>query len=554
MADPTAAPAGRPGLPSPRADRAALAALALALCGAYLAAELYLLDGRLGFPLDDSWIHLAFGRSLAAGEGLAINPGEPVAGSTAPLWTALFALWVALPGSAVAWAKAAGSLLFAAVVLLAHGLARDLIGGPTREGGLGRGLALLAGGLTAATGWLVWSALSGMEIALFTALTLLGVRLHLRERREPARRPWSLAVLGLAVLARPEGALLVALALADRLLCFRRVPEPGAGDAALVWEPPDRRRLAAAGLGALAAAALVAPVAAYYAWIGGGPLPTTLAVKTGHDAGLHLPDLRYLHVAFGVLFRAQPWCAVLAPAGAVALLGRLGTGRDRGLLPALWVAGLPLAYSCLGGSPLVGNFGRYLFPLLPFVVVLGALALEPLATALAPGRERLRRALAALALAGLVGPAATELVRGAELYARNVHDIEEGDGAMVRWLAERLPPEALLGVVDLGYAAAELPNPILDLVGIASPEVSGFVRRARAEGRSWRDGVLEFVEERRPDYLMVFPDWLPAVAAPGSPFRPLHAVRVPGNITLGGDLIVLYSTPWTRYPLREEGR
>lgn len=549
MADSTAAPAGRPGLRSPRADRAALAALALALCGAYLAAELYLLDGRLGFPLDDSWIHLAFGRSLAAGEGLAINPGEPVAGSTAPLWTALFALWVALPGSAVAWAKAAGTLLFAAVVLLAHGLARDLVRDRTREGDPGRGLALLAGGLTAATGWLVWSALSGMEIALFTALTLAGVRLHLRERREPERRPWSLAVLGLAVLARPEGALLVVFALADRLLVFRRAGEGAPGGAALSLEPPGRR-LAAAALGALAAAALVAPVAAYYAWIGGGPLPTTLAVKTGHDAGLHLPDLRYLHVAFGVLFRAQPWCTVLAPAGAVALLGRLGTGRDRGLLPALWVAGLPLAYSCLGSSTLVGNFGRYLFPLLPFVVVLGVLALEPLAAALAPGRGRLRRALAALALAALLGPAAAELVRGAERHARNVRDVEEGDGAMVRWLQERLPPEAVLGVVDLGYAAAELPNPILDLVGIASPEVSGFVRRARAEGGSWQDGVLAFVEERRPDYLMLFPDWLPPVAAPGSPFRPLHAVRVPGNITLGGDLIVLYSTPWTRYPLR----
>lgn len=543
MADALATQATRPRL---GIDRAALTALALALCGAYLAAELYLLDGRLGFPLDDSWIHLAFGRSLAAGHGLAVNPGEPVAGSTAPLWTALFALWAALPGSELSWAKGAGALLFAGVVLLAHGLARDL--------GLGRGLAFFAGSLTAATGWLVWSALSGMEIALFTALTLAGIRLHLRERREPERRPLSLAVLGLAVLARPEGALLVALALVDRFLLLRPLPDPAPEGAGLAWEVPGRRRLVSAAGGALLAAAIVAPVAAYYAWIGGSPLPTTLAVKTGHDSGLHLPDLRYLHVAMGVLFRAQPWCAVLAPAGALVLLRRLGTGRDGGLLPALWVAGLPLAYACLGsgdGTPLVGNFGRYLFPLLPFVVVLGVLALEPVASALAPGRSRLRRALAALGLVALLWPAAAELVRGAGRYAKNVLDVEEGDGAMVRWLEERLPPEAVLGVVDLGYPAAELPNPILDLVGIASPEVSAHVRRARAEGGSWQDGVLAFIEERRPDYLVLFPGWLPQAAAAGSPFRPLHAVRVPDNITLGGDVIVLYATPWTRYPLRE---
>ena len=58
----------------------------------YLLVEIYLLSGRLGFPLDDSWIHLVFARNLAQGEGLSFNPGELVPGSTAPLWTALLSL------------------------------------------------------------------------------------------------------------------------------------------------------------------------------------------------------------------------------------------------------------------------------------------------------------------------------------------------------------------------------------------------------------------------------------------------------------------------------
>ena len=49
-----------------------------------------------GFPLDDAWMHLVYARALAAGEGLAFNPGQPEAGVTAPLWTVLAALveWV----------------------------------------------------------------------------------------------------------------------------------------------------------------------------------------------------------------------------------------------------------------------------------------------------------------------------------------------------------------------------------------------------------------------------------------------------------------------------
>src|SRR4030095_4385759 len=45
--------------------------------------------GAAGFPLDDSWIHLQFARNLAAGAGFSYNPGRPIAGSTAPLWTLL---------------------------------------------------------------------------------------------------------------------------------------------------------------------------------------------------------------------------------------------------------------------------------------------------------------------------------------------------------------------------------------------------------------------------------------------------------------------------------
>ena len=59
-----------------------LLVLAVAFGAAPWVAEAYLLDGSQGFPLDDSWIHLAFARDLATGGGLSINPGELVAGTT----------------------------------------------------------------------------------------------------------------------------------------------------------------------------------------------------------------------------------------------------------------------------------------------------------------------------------------------------------------------------------------------------------------------------------------------------------------------------------------
>jgi hypothetical protein len=506
----------------------------LTACLRYLFAEIGRLRGGLGLPLDDSWIHLQFARNLAHGFGLSYNPGELVTGSTAPLWTALLALLFPLPGDVTLWAKLLGTALYLAGIDATWRLAREL--------GLGWGLAALAAGLTLTTSWLVWSALSGMEVSLFVLLSLWGMILHLRERGHRDRPPLSLAVLAVAVLARPEGLLLLLLAFLDRVLAF--------GDG-LRWRRPSPRTLLAGA--ALAACALAGPLL-FYAWAGGSVLPTTWAAKGGGAPRSPLPDFRYLANVLGVFFRPQPWMTLLAGAGAVSLAARLGTPRDRGLLPALWLCGLPLAYSLLTPGPtrMLGNFGRYYFPLFPVLVVLGALGLEPAALSLAPRiRSRvLRTALGGAAAAAILAPTLAALVQGQRFYAQNVANVEESDVAVARWLAARLPPGALLAVNDIGALKYFLPNRVVDLASIATPEIGREVQRAAAAGVPWSDAMLAALARRRPDYVVVFPSWFPGLARDPR-FRPVHALPIAGNVTMGGDEIVVYATPWTRYPLRD---
>jgi hypothetical protein len=527
----------------PRAERPRLLVLlaaAILACAGYAAAEWYLLGGDVGFPLDDSWIHLQFARNLAAGDGLSYNPGEAVTGSTAPLWTALLSLVFLLPGGTAAaiWgAKLLGSALYLAGVHATWRLAREL--------GLSPGLAQLAAALALATSWLVWSALSGMEVPLFVLLSVWGMVLHLRERRRPERPPLACGLFGLAALARPEGFLLLAAAALDRLLVFDRD-----ADGALRWRRPDGSGLAVGiGLAALA----VLPVLAFYVAAGGSVLPTTFAAK-GAEVRRWLPDARYVYQVLGILFRPQPWAVLFVGAGMAALVERLGTARDRGLLPALWLLGLPLAYSTMspaGAHWIAGNFGRYYFPLFPVVAVLGVLGLERAAAALGPrvtaGRLRLplRAALAAL----LLWPTAAVLVEGALFYARNVANVQASDVRVARWLAPRLPPEAVLAVNDIGALKFLLPNRVIDLAGIATPEVRRRMNAAAARHEPWERAVAAYLDERRPDYLVIFPDWFPYLSQDPR-FKPVAGVRVEDNITMGGDEVVVYATPWTRHPLR----
>jgi hypothetical protein len=515
-----------------------LFAAALLACLGYFAAEATLLSGGLGFPLDDSWIHLQFARNLTQGHGLSYNSGELVTGSTAPLWTALLALLFYLPGSVIVWTKLLGVLFYLAGVDATWRLAREL--------GASRGLASLAAGLTLATSWLVWSALSGMEIPLFVLLSLWGLLLHLRERAHPDRPPLALALFAVASLARPEGLLLLVLAVLDRCFVFDREGEEDGGD--LRWRRPPARQLL---LGAaLATCALAGPLL-FYGWAGESVLPTTYAAK-GAGGVRHLPDLRYVYNVLGIFFQAQPFATLAAGAGIVALVQRLGTRRDRGLLPALWLLGLPLAYATLAPAPtrLLGNFGRYYFPLFPVLVVLGVLGLAPAIEALGrlrAGRVRLPAALLLTLL--LVAPTLGKLAQGAPFYARNVANVEDSDVRIARWLAERLPPEAVLAVNDIGAIKFLLPeNPIVDLASIATPEIGREIRESQAAGLSWSQGMLAALARKQPDYVVIFPSWIPAVDK-NPVYRPVYRLPIADNITMGGDEIVVYATPWTRYPL-----
>ena len=119
---------------------------ALVVVAAALPLSLYLLRehavaGAAGFPLDDSWIHLHFARNLAEGAGFAYNPGVPVAGSTAPLWTLLLGAAVRVGGARLLVAKLLGVACTLVAALLTRRLALAL--GAGRAGARVAGVALL---------------------------------------------------------------------------------------------------------------------------------------------------------------------------------------------------------------------------------------------------------------------------------------------------------------------------------------------------------------------------------------------------------------------------
>jgi hypothetical protein len=500
--------------PGRRLGWLAIPAIALALV------VYYRLKSGAGYPLDDSWIHLAFARQFAAGHGFGIHPGQWSTGSTAPLWTLLLAAGQALGLGHATWPWFLGTVALAATGLAAAQVLHRLRAGEPAP--------LLGGLLAMSTAGLVWSAAGAMETPLFTALLLLAWAEFLR-----GSRLWGIPA-GLAMLARPEG-LLFALLLA---LCARRV------------------RSAIVNLAL--AAAMYAPYAVYCAVVSGRIWPSTFYAKTTR-AIAGPPDVGYVLDSLGLIARLMPVLIVILHAGIALRLARRSGGpgapRPRGwadrlarwrpILPGvLFVPALVLAYASMGRTFLfagvAGNFGRYFFPLAPVLAVLGVHAVAG-ATAASARRQWVMTALAAL-VAWNGGMA----VGRADFFAHNVRDINAMQVEMARRLGRGLPRGSLVAANDVGALACLTDLRVLDLVGIVSPEVQQVLfPLARADRRTRQEALFRLIVKLRPEAIVVFPQWYPEILQSLGPvLEPMEEIRVPDNITSGQSALVAYRLRW----------
>src|ERR1700690_4608252 len=109
-------------------NRRDLITLAIA---AIIGAVIYLFTSafidRIGFPLDDSWIHQTYARNLALHGQWAFQLGHPSAGSTAPLWTFLLAIGVWLGLAPYFWTYLIGALTLFGLGVLTEATARSLL-------------------------------------------------------------------------------------------------------------------------------------------------------------------------------------------------------------------------------------------------------------------------------------------------------------------------------------------------------------------------------------------------------------------------------------------
>ena len=360
----------------PPMRRSWLVGLGACLLAAVVVVGFYRHEGGSGYPLDDSWIHLTFARHLARGEGFGANPHQSTPGATSPLWVVLLAAGFLLGADHSVWPWFLAALLLGTAAFLCSRIIVEARRRAAEPPHATLDLCALLCGLTVALlGPLVWSAAGAMEVPLFSAL--VAATLLAFARRDATRRRDALAwggLVGLAALARPEGLLLAPILALTEVVHRRR-------DAVLD-----------VALALLCCAVVYSPSALFCLASSGRLYPNTFYAKTTALVS-GPPDARFWLDFIRFLIGVSP-VTLLALVLGLATLGRTlvtpRSARSTGARPmwavALFALGLPFAYSLMGRTFLfagfAGNFGRYLYPMMPCALVLGFWGTEVLVTAL----------------------------------------------------------------------------------------------------------------------------------------------------------------------------
>jgi len=462
--------------------------------GVYLAVSA--LYYKVGFPLDDSWIHLTYARNLALFGEWAFQPGKPSAGSTAPLWTALLSIGFFLKLAPYIWTYLLGTLL-----LWGLGISGEMI---LRRVSPAYQSRFPWVGVFLILEWhMVWSAASGMETLLHALLIMMVLGMLM----SGSRRFMALGLLaGLSVWVRPDGITLLGPIAVH----------------ALIGSDGRKKRWRDLSLFVIGFASLFVPYLLFNLVLAGTPMPNTYYAKQAEYVGWQaLPFL----TRFGRLslqFLAGPSLALLP--GAIGWFIFSLRERNWGALAGVvWFAGYLFLY--VERLP-VYQHGRYIMPAMPIFFLWGLASLLEFTTSKKFGRYHWAFAAGWNFLVGTL--CVVFWLVGANTYAQDVALIESEMVASAKWVAENVPENEIIAAHDIGALGYYDTHDLIDLAGLVSPEVIPFIRD--------EEKLAELLDEKDAGYLIAFPEFYPLLSTWAKPVFITNGI----GPDLGGENMIVF--------------
>lgn len=423
---------------------------------------------RIGFPLDDAWIHQTYARNLGISYQWTYQLGQVSGGSTSPFWTFMLAAGYILHIGPVVWAMLLGGICLFFLSVFVEGTFRKI------QPNYHPKIPWI--GLMSLAEWhLAWSALSGMETILISLIIVL--IFYLLAEPTPVAFLTGL-MIGIAVWIRPDGLLLLGPAWMI-LLCKKDS-----------WKEKYKQII----FNLAGFVVVFIPYLLFNQMASGAIWPNTFYAKQAEYADLMNQSLlfRFFQETGLPLIGVG---AILAPGGIYAIIQAIQKRNIFILSAALWIVGTILIYAWR--LPVVYQHGRYVIPVIPIWILICLFGLSEIRSIVQ--KHRLPRIFFRAWQISIPIVAVAFLIQGGAAYAMDTAVIESNMVDTAKWVNENTPTDSVIAVHDIGAMGYFSGRRLIDLAGLVNPEIISIIRN---EGK-----LSDYLDQHSADYLVAFPNW-----------------------------------------------
>lgn len=455
-----------------------------------LLAVLYLIsansvNGYNGFPLDDPWIHLTFAKNLAEYGSFSYFKNEmSTAGSTSPVYTMILAVGFLITKNEMVLSYALGIIFFVLAGIWFYRLSSFEF---SRE----NIFALACTAIFVIDKWMNFIADSGMETTMFIFLLLITAYSY-KKRQSVATAVFA----GLLIWTRPDATAFLGALILDYLWCVYLAKK----DKSIVLFTKSELIK----MGGIFAVIILA----YFGMnlkLSGSILPNTYNAKLTY----YSPEFR----SRSAFLQGEVWDYFTSGAYGLIMFGFVistlkllfDTAKKKYNPNFLYIVfAFALVFIYWYKLPYAHRFGRYLMPVIPFMIIVSMGGFRELAklTASYFKSKQLANGLNFILILLVLVLSVPNYLDNKTAYATECKYINDRQVVAAKWIRDNTKETDIIGTHDVGAIAFYSQRKIVDVAGLVTPELIN-----KLHDKNYVEYMREYLKKNNVAYLAFLREW-----------------------------------------------
>ena len=443
------------------------------------------LNGAFGFPLDDPWIHLTFAKNLSEYFSFSYFKNEmATAGSTSPIYTLLLAV-----GFLITKNEMILSYFFGIMMLIFSGIVFYNLSG--FEFAKENYYALIFTAIFVADKWMNFISVSGMETTMFIFI-ILACSYYYKKRNVV---PFAV-FLGLVLWGRPDGIAFIGALAVDYLIS---VYFSKSDKTIKLFTKKDLIKIG------MISGVIIIVYFAMNLMLSGSLLPNTYNAKLTY----YSPEFK----SRGDFFKFEVWNYFTKGAYEIIIVGffvsvaktildAFKKQYNQNILYIVFIVALVFIYWLK--LPYAHRFGRYMMPIIPFLIISSGLGFRDLFKILGGYFNSRNFTIGVYIILSsiILFVSIQNYLENKSGYATECKYISDRQVAVAKWIRDNTNENDIIATHDVGAIGFYSHRKIIDVAGLITPELI-----KKIDDRNYSTEMTEYLKQHNVSYLAFLREW-----------------------------------------------